>query len=325
MIIRLVLAFAIGLASTAPLAAAEVDDVLDAVVTVEAEIPGEARTARFLGTERSANGIVIDDNGLILTIGYIILEAMSASVTDAEGKTVPADVVAYDYDTGFGLLRALAPISATPLRLGNSAKVGQNVRALVVAAGGPKQVLPVRVTKRAVFAGYWEYLLEEAIYTTPRHPDWAGAALIDAEGRLLGVGSLQVNNAATTRTALEGNLFVPIDLLKPILGDLLESGRSADPPRPWLGLFTRDFKGHVIVTFVIEDGPGAAAGVSEGSLITEVAGDDIKDMADMLRKIWALGEAGAPIALTVDDGSGPREVVVESADRYDYLRLDPSY
>ncbi|MDP6952862.1 MAG: S1C family serine protease [Alphaproteobacteria bacterium] len=323
--VRLLLAIVIGLAGTAPLCAAEVGEVLDAVVIVDAEIPGEARTARFLGTERSANGIVIDDNGLILTIGYIILEAMSASVTDASGKTVPAEVIAYDYDTGFGLLRALAPISAKPLRFGNSAKAGQNVRALVVAAGGPDQVLPVRVTKRAVFAGYWEYLLEDAIFTTPRHPAWAGAALIDAEGRLLGVGSLQVNDAATTPTALNGNLFVPIDLLKPILGDLLENGRSADPPRPWLGLFTRDMGGHVIVTFVIEDGPGAAAGVSEGSVITEVAGEKIKNMADMFRKVWALGEAGVPIALTVDDGDGPREVIVESADRYDYLRLDPSY
>ena len=322
MALRIFIALLIGLA---PAAAAEVSEVLDAVVRIDAEIPGDARTARFLGTRRQASGVVIDDNGLVLTIGYIILEAMTASVTDAEGRTVPAEIVAYDTGTGFGLLRALAPIAAKPLRLGESAGVGQNTRALVVAAGGPQQVLAVRVTKRAEFAGYWEYLLDDAIFTTPVHPAWAGAALVGDDGRLLGIGSLRIGDAALRRQPLAGNLFVPIDLLKPILGDLIAHGHSSAPPRPWMGVFTHDIGGHVVVTRVIEDGPGGTAGIREGDVITAVDGAAVADMADLFRKVWGLGSAGVEVPLTIDDGHGPRRIKLRSADRYDYLKLDPTY
>ena len=305
--------------------AVEVEQVLGALVRVEAEIPSDARTAAFLGTRREASGVVIDDAGLVLTIGYIILEAMSATVTDADGLEVPADVVAYDYDSGFGLLRATRPIAGAPLALGDSDSLRADDPALVVAAGGPAAVLPVRVTRRDPFAGYWEYLLESGIYTAPAHPLWSGAALVGADGRVLGIGSLYLEDAGPGGAAQPGNLFVPIDLLKPILGDLLAQGRRTAPPRPWMGLFTRDIGSHVVVMRVIDDGPGARAGVEEGDVIAEVDGRAVADMADLFRKVWALGAAGVEVPLTVARGPARQRIVLRSSDRYRYLKLDPSY
>jgi len=305
--------------------AVEVEDVLRALVRVEAEIPSDARTAAFLGTRREASGVVIDDAGLVLTIGYIILEAMSATVTDADGLEVPADVVAYDYDSGFGLLRAIRPIAGAPLRLGDSDRLSPGDPALVVAAGGAAAILPVRITRRDPFAGWWEYLLESAIYTAPAHPAWSGAALVGADGRMLGIGSLRLDDAGPGGAEESGNLFVPINLLKPILGELLAEGRRAAAPRPWMGLFTRDIASHVVVMRVIEDGPGARAGVQEGDVIAEVDGRAVADMADLFRKVWALGEAGVEVPLTVARGPARQRIVVRSSDRYRYLKLDPSY
>jgi len=301
------------------------EDVLRAVVRIDAEIPSDARTANFLGTERSANGVVIDGNGLVLTIGYIILEAMSATVTDADGKRVSAEILAYDYDTGFGLVRAMEPISATPLRLGDSDAVTATDQVLVLAHGGPAAALGAFVVVRDTFAGYWEYLLEKAIFTAPPHPEWAGAAMVGADGRLLGIGSLFIEDTAPDSRTLPGNMFVPINLLKPILGDLLEGGRAAGEPRPWMGLFTREMGDHVVVVSVIPEGPGATAGVTEGDIITKVSDQEVYDMADLFRKVWALGDAGVEVPLTLQTDNGLRKVVVKSSDRYEYLHLDPTY
>jgi S1-C subfamily serine protease len=304
---------------------ARAEDVLRAMVRVEAEIPPEARTASFLGTEREGNGVVIDGGGLVLTIGYVILEAMAVSVVDADGNRVPAEVVAYDYDTGFGLLRALSPLAATPMRIGDSDALKATDKVLVVGAGGPKAVGGAFVVVRDKFAGYWEYLLDKAIFTAPVFDDWAGAALVGRDGRLVGIGSLYIDDTAPDDRSLPGNMFVPINLLKPILGDLLADGRAAGPPRPWMGLFTRDIAGHVVVVSVIPDGPGQAAGVVEGEIIQAVAGEEVHDMADLFRKVWSVGSAGVEVPLTVQSEAGSRQVLLKSADRYDYLRLDPSY
>ncbi len=311
--------------STAAAQDSATSDILRAVVRIDSEIPSDARTARFLGTSRSANGIVIDNNGLVLTIGYIILEAMSATVTDADGQSVPADVLAYDYDTGFGLIRAVSPIAAQPLRLGDSDALTATDQVLILGHGGAEAALGAFVVVRDTYAGYWEYLLEDAIFTSPPHPEWAGAALLGVDGRLLGVGSLFIEDTAPDSRSLPGNMFVPINLLKPILGDLLEGGRAAGAPRPWMGLFTREMGDHVVVVSVIPDGPGESAGIVEGDIITEVSGQGVYDMADLYRKVWALGSAGVDIPLTLQTGSGVRQVVLKSSDRYDYLRLNPTY
>ena len=311
-------------AAAAPAAADElaVDAVLGALVRVTAEIPSDARTARFLGTEREATGVVIDDSGLAVTIGYTVMEAMAATVTDSAGTTVPAEIVAYDYDTGFGLVRALAPISAAPMRFGDSGAVEYADRVLIAAVGS---AAPAVVAARREFAGYWEYLLEDAIFTAPAFADWAGAALVGPDGRLLGVGSLFLRRTAPDGRVMPVNMFVPIDALKPILGDLLETGRGPGPPRPWMGMFTRDIGGEVVVTRVLSGGPADAAGVMAGEIVRKVAGSEVSGMADLFRSVWALGAAGVEAPLELAGRRGARNVTVRTADRYDYLKMNPSF
>lgn len=316
----LVLALA---AATAPHAA--VADPLDAVVGVRATVPRDARTAEVLGTSRQGSGVVIDEDGLVLTIGYLILEAIHAEVVLPGDRAVPAEVVAYDYDTGFGLLRALARLDIAPIALGSAAGLTPQTQALVAASGGPEPVIGATVVSRRDFAGYWEYLLPDAIFTAPPHLAFGGAALIGRDGTLLGIGSLIVGDAAGPESRTPGNMFVPIDALPPILADLLAHGRSAAPPRPWLGLYSEEVRDRLFVSRTAPGGPAEAAGLEAGDVIVAVKGEPVSGMADFYRKVWALGEAGADIPLTVLTSDGLSGVTVRSGDRYDYLKLRQSY
>ncbi len=242
---------------------------LDAVVGVRAEIPSDARTAGVLGTEREGSGVVIDEDGLVLTIGYLIMESSSAEIILQDERRVPADVVAYDYDSGFGLLRPLSPIGVDPVELGDSGELAEQSAVLVASFEGRGKPTPAFVVSRRDFAGYWEYLLPDAIFTSPPHQSFGGAALLGADGRLLGVGSLFVGDAAGEDTTLPGNMFVPIDALKPIYGDLLKDGRAATPPRPRLGIYAEEHRGRLFVNRVAPEGPAAAAGPSGATRLTK--------------------------------------------------------
>ena len=296
------------------------DDLFAAVVKIEARVPADARTAESLGTLRSGNGVVIDAEGLILTIGYLILEAESVDVVAGE-RRLPAEIVAYDSNTGFGLLRA--PLGLAPIELGESGALGERDHVLVAGYGGVPAARRAVVVSRREFAGYWEYLLDNAIFTAPPHPEFGGAALIGPDGKLLGIGSLVVGDAVQGETNVPGNMFVPIDLLKPILSDMLALGRGAGPRRPWLGMSTAELRGHVFVTRVSRDGPAAAAGIDSGDIVLAVGGQPVASLAELFRRVWALGAAGVEVPLTVLQKSGLRELVVHSADRYDHLRVKP--
>ncbi len=312
-------AWAVGPAAAGP---------LDAVVGVRAVIPEDAHTAGVLGTQRAGSGVVIAADGLVLTIGYLILEAIEAEILlagEAGERVVPAEVVAYDYDTGFGLLRALGPLDIAPIEFGRSAELGERDEVLVAGFGDPPPVIGALVVSRRDFAGYWEYLLPDAIFTAPPHPGFGGAALIGPDGRLLGIGSLVVGDAAEAERPLPGNMFVPIDALKPIFEALLEHGRSRAPPRPWLGLYSEDLRGHVFVNRVAPGGPAAQAGIGAHDIIVAVGGEPVRAMADFYRKLWALGPAGVAVPLTLLTARGIKETTVESADRYDFLKLKSSY
>ncbi len=301
---------------------------LDAVVGVRAVIPEDAHTAEVLGAARAGSGVVIAADGLVLTIGYLILEAIETEIVltgKAGERVMPAEVVAYDYDTGFGLLRALGPLDIAPIELGRSADLGERDEVLVAGFGSPQPVIGAVVVSRRDFAGYWEYLLPDAIFTAPPHPAFGGAALIGPDGRLLGIGSLVVGDAAEAEQPLPGNMFVPIDALKPIFEELLENGRSRAPPRPWLGLYSEDLRGRVFVNRVAPDGPAAQAGIAEHDIIVAVGGEQVRGMADFYRKLWALGPAGVAVPLTLLSAEGIKETTVESADRYDFLKLKSSY
>lgn len=298
------------------------ESIFDAVVKVEATVPWDARTARSLGTERSGNGVVIDSDGLILTIGYLILEAESIEVVVA-GRRLPAKYVAYDYDSGFGLVRAALPLDVMPMEFSDSAALGERDSVLVVGYGGPRAAQRATVVSRREFAGYWEYLLENAIFTAPPYPEFGGAALIGPDGRLLGIGSLVVGDALPGEAPTPGNMFVPIDLLKPILGDMLATGRASGPRRPWLGMSTVEMRDHVFVTRVSPGGPAAQAGIEPGDIVLSVGGHGVTGLAELFRRVWAHGPAGVDVPITVVHGTEVRDLVVHTADRYDFLRINP--
>jgi S1-C subfamily serine protease len=291
------------------------------VVMVRAKAVPDARSRTTLGTERDGSGIVIDSSGLILTIGYLVQEAEKVEVLAADGRPVPAAVVAYDFATGFGLVRTVKPLAVKPIPFGDSAAVPEREPVLIVGFDG---VAPAFVVSRRPFAGYWEYLLDEAIFTAPATVNWQGAALVNKEGKLLGVGSLAVSDSMGGRGQLPGNMFVPIDLLKPILGELIAGGRTTKP-RPWLGINTQELQGKLIVIRVSPDSPAESAGLVQGDIIVGIRGAAVQGQADFYRKLWASGDAGAEVVLDVLKGAEIRKIPVKSVDRNSYLRPRPVY
>jgi serine protease DegQ len=303
----------------------DVREIFRAVVTVETEVPTDARTAASLGRQREGSGVVIDGNGLVLTIGYLILEASSVSVRGPEGQLYPASIVAYDHETGFGLIRTLVPIDVKPVKIGSSNDLMTGDVVLALGHTGPRPITPQKVVDRRPFAGYWEYLLENAIFTSPPHPGYGGAPLIGIDGELIGIGSLFVGDAMQGDAPVPGNMFVPIDLLKPILAGLLTDGRRTEPAKPWLGLYTNETAGRVFVARVVEGGPAESAGIKAGDIIMGVNGKSVRGMVDFFRKVHSLGDAGSNIPVDVlssatsDMAIG--QIVVKSKDRHDWLKL----
>ena len=300
-------------------------EVVQAVVGVRAEVPAEARTADTLGRERLGSGVLIDGSGLVLTIGYLVLEAAAVDVYDAQGRRVPAEVVGYDHETGFGLVRAAEPLGAPPVPLGRSAEVKVGEPLLVLSRAGRLEGREAKLVDRREFAGYWEYLLPDALFTTPQHPAFGGAALIDKDGRLVGIGSLGVPDAAGSGLASRGNMFVPVDALGPILADLIASGHRDGARRPWLGLTTREHAGRLIVAGVGDGSPAAAAGVQPGDALPGLCGQPMTGLTDLYRKVWGLGDAGVKVPLKVMRGPRTLDVDVASIDRLRWLRLRQSY
>jgi S1-C subfamily serine protease len=305
--------------SMATYADREPEEILEAVVKVRATIPGNARTAELLGTERVGSGVIIDSKGHVLTIGYLILEAETIEVIGPDDQKAEGVFVAYDHDSGFGILRVRPAFSVTPAKLGESTylKVGDPL--LLASYGGPTSIQGVRVVSRQEFAGYWEYLLEDPVFTTPPHSGFGGAALIDRDGRLVGIGSLFTQVTIPGVGSIPSNMFVPIDRLKPIMDDLISTGRSSNPSKPWLGLFVVEAHGRVFVTRVVSDGPAERARLRPGDIILQVDDQAVTGLADLYRKVWALGRAGVDVPLSVLQGVRINEVVVHSGDRRKYL------
>ena len=287
-------------------------------------VPG-ARSTSTLGAEREGTGVVIGDNGLILTIGYLIIEADDVKIVDNRGRTLPARVVGYDHSTGLGLVKTAVPLDARPVPFGDSGSVAERDPVMIVNHKGPDEVTLAYVVSRREFTGSWEYLLDQAIFTTPPALDWSGAALIDRDGKLLGVGSLIVREALPGDERLPGNMFVPIDALKPVLADLVANGRRAGTPRPWLGVSADERQGRLFVTRVSPEGPGDKAGIQEGDIILAVAGEGVRTQAEFYRKVWSQGGAGADIRLRVLQGVDVKELNVHSIDRVEYFKPQTTF
>ncbi len=329
-----VLAFpALGAAPTAaPPAASPQDttsyqhllDAANAVVAVKVKALPNARSLQTLGPERTGAGVVIAPGGVVVTIGYLILEADQVEITTAQGRTVPAGVVAYDHVTGFGLVRPLVPVDVKPIRLGSSSRLENLDRVLSAGGGGEGNVEVATVVSRRQFAGYWEYLIDGAIFTSPPRVDHSGAALINKEGELVGIGSLFVMDAGTPGERLPGNMFVPIDLLKPILEEMVATGRQKGAARPWLGVNSMEDEGRLKVMRVSADGPAAHAGIKTGDLILQVGGEKVASLQDFYRRLWGAGKPGVEIVLKVLQGSEVRDLKVRSIDRFEYSRKKPT-
>ncbi|HYC48325.1 MAG TPA: S1C family serine protease [Thermoanaerobaculia bacterium] len=292
------------------------------VVKIRSHAVRDARSAATLGTQREGTGVVIDASGLVLTIGYLITEAEKVELTTADGKVFPATVIGSEASTGMGLVKALAPLPVKPVELGQSASVGERDLVLIVGFDG---VAPAYVVSKRPFVGYWEYLLDEAIYTAPATVNWQGAALLSRDGKLLGIGSLAVGNAIGGQQALPGNLFVPIDAVKPVLGDMIANGKSTAKPRPWLGVNTQEVQGNLIVTRVSPESPADDAGLKRGDVIVGIGGKPIQGQADFYTKLWATGEAGVDVPMEVLKGNQVETFVVKSRDRNSYFRAAPVY
>ena len=301
-------------------AAESLRGVMASIVKVSATVPPNATSAATLGTSRDASGVVIDDEGLILTIGYSIMEAERVKVQTLDGKSSEAEIVAYDYSSGFGLLRAGPGMRPPAIKLGRSADLARGAPTIVLSYLGPG---PGQVVSRREFAGYWEYLLDDAIFTIPPYTDFAGAALLDRDGRLVGIGSLLVGEAIED-SKTPGNMFIPIDTIRPILADMIAFGRAQGTPKPWLGITSQEYKGHLFVQRVTPNGPAAQAGLKADDLIVGVKGEAVGNLGDFYRKIWGLGEAGVEVPLDVLRGNKIEPIVVRSIDRYRFLRLRPS-
>ena len=291
-----------------------------AIVKLSIKVPPDARTARTLGTEREGTGVIIDETGLVVTIGYLIIESTSILAIAHDGAVHPAHMVGFDHLTGFGIVRTSPTITRHPVALGPSSEVHelQALKSVTYPAAGG--LAAACIVDRRSFTGYWEYLLDDAIFAAPARADHSGAALIDANGRLVGVGSLWVADALELGVAFPGNMFVPADLLKPILPDLIATGRRRGPGRPWLGLYSEEVQGHVVIAQVLPDSPAQRAGLQRGDLILSVGGDPVSAQADFYRKLWTSGDAGASVVLHVLRKRIVREVSVNSIDRLDYLR-----
>jgi S1-C subfamily serine protease len=298
----------------------DLDRALSAVLGLRATIPQDAFTAGTLGTERAGSGVLIRADGLVLTIGYLVTEAETIWLTSEGGGAVPGHVLAYDQETGFGLVQALGRLNIPPIELGADQRVGAGDRAIMAAEGGRRHAIAARVVARQEFAGYWEYLLDRAIFTAPAHPFWGGAALINADGRLIGIGSLHVQNANGRELRRDVNMVVPVELLPPILDEMLTYGRPNRPARPWLGLTAQEVEDAIVVAGFVENGPAAKAGLRPGDRIIAVRDDPVSSLASLWRKVWAGGPAGSEVVLQVVRDNEKLTVRILSADRRRLLK-----
>lgn len=297
----------------------DLENALNAVVNVRSEIPDDAFTASILGTERAGNGVVIREDGLTLTIGYLITEAETLWLSTNDGRVVVGHPLAFDFTTGFGLVQPLGKLDLPVMPRGSSARLATGDDVLVIGQGGREHTLKTKLIDKREFAGYWEYVLDEALFVSPPHPQWGGAALVDQEGQLVGIGSLLLEETVDRRK-VQGNMFVPIDLLDHVLDDLLRYGRVSRPPRPWLGMYTTEAEGQLIVAGLARGGPAELAGLRVGDLVLEIAGERVSTLAGLFRKVWSLGAAGVEVPIALARDGALVRMQLRSGDRNDFLK-----
>jgi len=297
----------------------DLDHALASVVRLRAFIEDHAFTAEALGTERSGHGVLIGENGLVLTVGYLIMEAEEVWLETNDGRVVLATVLGYDTETGFGLVKAQAPLGVPVMKIGASRDAAVGTRVLIGGAGGRQRSMAAHVVAKREFAGYWEYVLDEAIFTAPAHPNWSGAPMIGAAGELIGIVSLQVPQQVHGAQVVPLNMVIPIDLLAQVLDTLSGDKLPRGTARPWLGLFMAETQACVMIIGCTCQSPAQRAGLQEGDVVLAVAGQPVDTLAEFYRAVWALGPAGVDVPLTLDREGDIFKMIVTSADRQNFL------
>ena len=298
----------------------DLERTLNAVVSLHSFVPEDAFTAHTLGTERGGSGVVIRESGLIVTIGYLVTEAETLWINTNDGRAIAGHALAFDQATGFGLVQALGQLDLPALEIGESGRLAAGDQCILAAGGGRDHAVVNRIAGRDEFAGYWEYALDDALFTAPAHPFWGGTGLIGQDGKLLGTGSLIVQQGGNRSQRRDMNMVVPIDLLTPILPDLLSYGRVNRPPRPWLGMYAAESGDAILVGGVADGAPADLAGLEAGDRILAVGDTEIDDLGDLWRRIWACGEAGVEVPMRLVRDDRPFDVLVRSADRTAFLK-----
>lgn len=304
---------------------ASISTILRAVVGIKARIPKDALSARTLGTERDGSGVLIDSTGLILTVGYLVLEATEIEIIRPGGKKIPATFIGYDSDSGLSLIKATKPLKLKPVNIGNSNDLKPGSRVMIVSHAGMPPVSASQVVSRRSYSGYWEYVVDDAIYISPPHDNYVGAVLFSGSGKVVGIGSMFVNDAIAKHVQLPGNMFVPVNTFKPVMLDLMNRGRPSRPERPWMGVHINEVDGKVRVVRITKNGPAERAGIKPGDHVVGVDGKPVKSMESLFRLVWARGNAAAVIPLdVVTEGKGElrvRRVNIHSQSRYDTYKI----
>lgn len=298
----------------------DLERTLKSVVSLKTYVPSDAFTANTLGTERAGSGVVIKSTGLIATIGYLVTEGETIWITSSDGQAVPGHALAYDQESGFGLVQALGKLDLPVMEIGDSDRLKIGDHAVMAAGGGRHHAVETRIVGRQEFAGYWEYVLDDALFVAPAHPFWGGTGLIGTDGKLMGIGSLILQQGDAKGRRFDMNMVVPIGLLTPIMSDLLTYGRVNRPARPWLGMYATESEDALFVGGVADNGPADQAGIRPGDKIVAVNDEDIPDLAGLWRRVWSSGSAGAEVRLRIERDESPRSVAIRSADRASFLK-----
>jgi S1-C subfamily serine protease len=291
----------------------------DAVVSITAHVPEDAMSAGLLGTERSGHGVRIRDDGLIATIGYVVHEAENLWI-GTRNTVVPGFVVGYDFDSGLALVKPSLPLHGRAMQIGRAETLAVGDSVTILSSGGKEPSIAARVVAKQEFAGRWEYVLDQAVFTTPPHESWSGAALVDADGRLCGLGSLVIQGFETPAGKCDVNMFVPIELLAPIVDEIVEHGRRSTPPRPWLGMLVHDDQHDLTVVGVYRNCPADKAGLRPGDVIVGIDDEPVVGLANMFRRVWSLGAAGVDVPLNVLRNAEKMQLKVRSGDRAGFQR-----
>jgi serine protease Do len=296
------------------------------VVGLRVSVAEGARSSETLGQRRAGSGVLIGENGLVLTIGYLLLEAEQIEIVTQDNKTVPARAVAYDLATGFGLVRPLLPlpkdIADHTVVLGNTQELKAGEPLMTVTGPQPKadgNIAMTRLVSKRAFSGTWEYHIDNALFTSPpimaSGGSHSGAPLFNQKGELIGIGSLFVSDASGADNKQPGNMFVPVDLLRPILAEMQQSGMSQKSRRPWLGVTSSDQGGRVQVVRVAKDSPAQVAGLSAGDVVMAVDGAPVATLEAFYKKVWDRSSPDAEITLTVRQGDEVKSIVLKAEDR----------